>query len=213
VKIPEQCRTPEGAEPRDDGYGLIAERRERAFSNKSLRPTAASAITIRKVMGEQFGYIPDLTLDALTKELADQCTAVAKGNMERPEAMLMSQAQTLDAIFQHLVQQGYSNLRNIDDAERWLRLAFRAQGQCRAAIETLGYLKNPTAVFTKQANLTTGPQQINNGDSRVRETESVQNEVLELKNGERLESRTSVGAGRGDSEMATVAKLNRAKDR
>ena len=44
-----------------------------------------------------------------------------------------------------------------------MRIALRAQSQCRATLETLAAIKNPPMVIAKQANVTTGPQQINNG--------------------------------------------------
>jgi hypothetical protein len=213
VKLPEDCRSPAITEPADDGYGRIAEMRERAFTSKSLRPSAASAITIRTVLAEQFGHIPDLTLDSLANELAAQCTAVANGHMDRPEAMLMSQAQTLDAVFQHLTQKAYNKINEIEAAERLLRLAFKAQGQCRATLETLGYLKNPPAVYAQQANLATGAQQvINQHVSSVREMESGKNELLEGKDGERVEYGSASSAGRCDSKVAPLAQLNGATD-
>lgn len=214
VKVADDSPRQEPADHGEDAYGRSCEQRERAFSRDTLRPSANSAKTIRKVVERQLGYVPDLTLNALTEELATQCAEVSNGNLAAPEAMLMSQAQTCDAVFQHLTQQAYDNMNNIDIAERWFRLAFKAQSNSRASIETLGYLKNPTTVFAKQANMTTGPQQVNNnGGSRLRETEIVQNEVLENTDGKRLESSTSSRAGRGDSELATVAKFNRATDR
>ena len=42
----------------------------------------------------------------------------------------------------------------------------RAQGQCRATLQTLGELKNPRQVaFVKQANIANGYQQVNNSDT------------------------------------------------
>ena len=42
--------------------------------------------------------------------------------------------------------------------ETYLRLALKAQSQCRATLETLAAIKNPPVIFAKQANVTTGPQ-------------------------------------------------------
>jgi hypothetical protein len=58
-----------------------------------------------------------------------------------------------------------------------MRLALKAQRQCRATIETLVMAKNPAPVtFVKQANVAHGPQQVNNGPpaeaSRARESEN-----------------------------------------
>jgi hypothetical protein len=54
---------------------------------------------------------------------------------------------------------------HFDAFERYLRLALKAQNQCRATLETLAAIKNPPVVFTKQANINhgNGNQQINNG--------------------------------------------------
>jgi hypothetical protein len=193
-------------------YERTAEMRERAFSNKTLHPAENSAITVRKVLEKGSSYLPDLTPSALVDELAAQCEDVSNGNMRRPEALLMTQAQTLDLIFNDLVQRFYDKVGDLELAERLLRLAFKAQSQSRANVETLGYLKNPPTVFAKQANMTTGPQQVNN-NSRTRETEFSQNELLEHADGKRLEPSTSSGAGRRNPEMAALGKVNRSKDR
>ena len=198
----------------DEGYGRVCELRERAFTKNTLHPSAGSARTIRKIVERQLGYVPDLTLDALTQELDAQSAEVSTGNLGRPEGLLMSQAQTLDAVFHHLTQQAYDNINNVEIAERWLRLAFRAQSQSRAAIETLGYLRNPTMVFAKQANLTSGPQQVNNNSiSRTRETEIVQNELLETNDAERLEQGPANRAAPGNTAVAAMAEIDRAKNR
>jgi hypothetical protein len=34
-----------------------------------------------------------------------------------------------------------------------MRLALRAQGQCRATLETLAVMKSPPTVFARQANI------------------------------------------------------------
>jgi hypothetical protein len=47
--------------------------------------------------------------------------------------------------------------------EAFMRMALRAQAQCRTTLETLANIKNAPVVFARQANVTTGPQQINNG--------------------------------------------------
>ena len=45
-----------------------------------------------------------------------------------------------------------------------LRLALKAQAQCRATLEALAAIKNPQPVFfVRQANIAHGPQQVNNG--------------------------------------------------
>jgi hypothetical protein len=43
-----------------------------------------------------------------------------------------------------------------------MRLALKVQNQSRSTVETLAGLKSPPPLFARQANVTTGPQQINN---------------------------------------------------
>jgi hypothetical protein len=43
-----------------------------------------------------------------------------------------------------------------------MRMALKAQAQCRATLETLATIKNPSVVFARQANIAQGPQQANN---------------------------------------------------
>jgi hypothetical protein len=104
-------------------------------------------------------------------------------------------------------------------AETYLRLALKAQGQCRATLETLAVIKNPQPVaFVRQANIAHGPQQVNNGPaqpgepSRARENGNQQNKLLEEQNGERLELETAGAASEADSSLEAVGAINRPKD-
>jgi hypothetical protein len=104
-------------------------------------------------------------------------------------------------------------------AETYLRLALKAQGQCRATLETLAVIKNPQPIaFVRQANIAHGPQQVNNGPaqpgepSRAGKTEKQQNKLLEAENGERLELKTAGAASEADSSLETVGAVHRPKD-
>ena len=45
-----------------------------------------------------------------------------------------------------------------------MRMAMKAQNQCRMTLETLATIKNPPVVFARQANINNGgQQQVNNG--------------------------------------------------
>jgi hypothetical protein len=53
----------------------------------------------------------------------------------------------------------------------WPSTALKAQGQCRATLQTRAEIRNPPVIYARQANVTSGPQQINNNLdlSRARE--------------------------------------------
>ena len=116
--------------------------RTRGYSRAMLHPSVTAATTVHDVMRRQLGTVAvDFGVGGLIEELADQCAEVSKGNLQRPEALLMAQSATLDAIFQDLTQRAYKNISQIDVFERLLRLALRAQSQSRATVETLANMK------------------------------------------------------------------------
>ncbi len=106
----------------------------------------------------------DTNLMTLLEKIEAQTAAVQSGDMSDVEAMLFGQALTLQATFTTLSTRAAQNLStNAVATEACLRLAFKAQSQCRATLETLAEVKNPrTATFINQANVSGGNQQINN---------------------------------------------------
>jgi hypothetical protein len=112
---------------------------------------------------EKGGFGKELDLSEFSKRIRLQAEAVNKGDMTGPEQMLVSQAATLDAIFNTLARKA-ANCEHTQQVETNLRMALRAQSQCAATIRVLGELKNPKQVsFVKQQNNANGNQQVNNG--------------------------------------------------
>ena len=144
-------------------------------------------------------------VNALTKILSQQTADVVGGDMRRPEAMLLSQAHTLDALFNSLVMKGLGQT-HMPHYESFLRLAYKAQSQCRSTLQTLSDIKNPSVVYAKQANITNGNQQINNGvpAPRTQENKNYLNELLEHTHGERLDTREKSTSSCINSELAAV---------
>jgi len=69
--------------------------------------------------------------------------------MTRSEATLTAQATTLDAIFNFLLVRATESMHDPDAAGRYLRLAFKAQVQCRTTLESLPALKNPQTIIAR----------------------------------------------------------------
>ena len=96
-------------------------------------------------------------------------TKVRHGDMSGPEAILVSQASALNSIFTEMARRSALNMSEyIEASEKYMRLALKAQAQCRATIETLAEMKNPPLVIARQANIANGPQQVNNGGVQSR---------------------------------------------
>ena len=104
----------------------------------------------------------DIDITALAKHLSAQVDTVKEGNFAEMEAILVSQITALHTLFARMTERAM-NCQHIPGFEANMRVALRAQNQCRTTIDTLIGAKNPSIVYARQANVTTGPQQINNG--------------------------------------------------
>lgn len=139
------------------------------------------------------------------------------GDLGGLEAMLAAQAITLNAMFTHMAHQA-SQMTIVDQIDRFTRLAFKAQSQCRTTVETLALIKGgPRTVFARQANIVNGPQQVNNGRppegsrARAETSESAPNKLLEgVTDGERVERGTPQTSSRGHQGLAAVGGVKRA---
>ena len=95
----------------------------------------------------------------------------------------MNQATALQSLFARLTEKAFCEA-HLPQFDGFMRMALRAQNQCRATLETLAALKNPPLVFAKQANIAHGNQQVNNGipkpaaHARAGENKIQQNELL-----------------------------------
>ena len=201
--------------PRPPATATDDETRQFKIAQTLIRPSTLAANTISKLglAGDQTDVV------SLTVALREQQALVSKGDLSRAEAMLIAQAHTLDALFAKLTSRATLNMGEyLDAAERYLRLALRAQNQCRATLETLATIKNPPVLFAKQANIAHGPQQVNNASNthahaRAQEIENPQNRLLEAQShGDRLDPLTPSTASGTDPAMATVETGQRPKD-
>lgn len=183
---------------------------EPSYAKEMTRPELSAALTVRKMNSPA---PDDLTIDALVTELESQGKAVNDGDLKRGEQMLVAQAHTLDAIFGVCARRSQLNMGEYPQAaDTYMRMALRAQSQCRATWETLAQMKNPLAVaFVRQANIAAGPQQVNNaasdGPSRPRENEFAPSRLLEADR-EWMDTRAAALAGRGDPALATVGEID-----
>jgi hypothetical protein len=99
--------------------------------------------------------------------------------------------------------------------EAFMRMALKAQNQCRMTLETLSNIKNPPVIFAKQANFSGGHQQINNGApgqaSHAEEKENLQNKILEHTHGERLDTGEKSETVSVNSRLDALEKEHRPK--
>jgi hypothetical protein len=206
----EQQKKKPAAEPPKDKrsvgvYIHEGEDLDTAASKTYLKPTVTAALNMQ-------AWNSKLSVNGLRTALAEQVEKVAGGDMSRPENILLCQAHTLDLLFNELAQKA-KHQSYIPSFETFLRLALKAQNQCRMTIETLSNIKNPPVVFAKQANISGGHQQINNGvpaqASHAKEIKKAPNELLTELPNETLDTGRTGAAIPVNSRVETVDKGRR----
>jgi hypothetical protein len=155
----------------------------------------------------------ELDVPGLLATLRDQARAVEQGDLSRAEAMLINQADALQALFVGLTERSLRQ-EYLVHAESFMRLALKAQSQCRATLETLSNMKNPPVFYARQANVTTGPQQINNGvdPTRARENENAPNQLSRATNELYEDAGASCRTVAHDPSLETMGEVYGAKN-
>ncbi len=192
-----------------------------ALARAAVRPSVNAALVMAGYGGEL--GLKDEALRTLLDTLADDMKDMQAGDMKRAAAMLFGQAHALQTIFVTLARRAASNMGEYMSAtETYLRLALKAQGQCRATLETLATIKNPPVVFARQANINNGgQQQVNNGaapnagqtPAHAANATPAPSGLLEQQHGQWLDSGAPSATGRADPHLAPVGEVNRAANR
>lgn len=123
-----------------------------------------AAFNAAQVVGEYAtGLEGQVKLNDLISDFRTNVQEIWAGDLKQAESMLFGQAQALQAIFTHTARAA-RHADKLQHQEILLRMAFKAQAQCRATLETLANVKNPPVVFARQANIVSqgGQQQVNN---------------------------------------------------
>ena len=88
----------------------------------------------------QFAFSRDSDLTATLANVVQAAERVNRGDLTAAEAELTAQTVALNAVFANLAFQP-TRAKDPDFFDRYLRLAFKAQSQCRATCETLALLR------------------------------------------------------------------------
>lgn len=205
----QEARPPEAPDP-DQSKGL---------ATMALQPSV-NAAAVMASYGGPMGIGQD-DIGPLVGSLADDIKEMWTGDTKRTEAMLFGQAHALQAIFMNLARRATTQeyMRN---CEAYLRMALKAQNQCRMTLETLATIKNPPVVYAQQANINNGgQQQVNNSvapapekaHTHAAKVEIAPTELLEQQHGEWLDTGAAGQAGGADPHLAPVGKVHRTEKR
>lgn len=161
----------------------------------------------------------DVSLNASIDEVRRITEAVKGGDLSDLEGMLVAQAialQTMSANFASRANQQASQ-RNL---EAFYGMALKTQAQSRATIQALVELKFPRqVVYSKNANINNGQQQINNGAplpdtarAQADKAKTPQSKILENGDDEWMDTRAPRTAVPAYPHLATVGESHRTKN-
>lgn len=182
-----------------------------ALAQRMLCPSIQAAVTLK----EYAKGLDGVPVMGLVEELAVLSKAVQGGDLTRAETMLVTQAHTLDALYNSLARRAMK-AEHMNIFDRYLRLALKAQSQCRATLETLAVIKNPPVVYARQANIAHN-QQVNNqtalppahaGNQEINQTEY----LLEVQHDEGLDTGTPGATVAANPHLAAVGAGNGAEN-
>jgi hypothetical protein len=167
------------------------------------------------------GVYTNVATEGVAAGLDSIASSSKNGDLSDLEKMLTEQAVTLNVIF-HTLAHRASRAERFPQLEIEMRMALKAQNQCRTTIDTLAQIKNPRhTIITKQANLSTGPQQVNNTLNQITNQESKISENSETEQNELLaheeeapfmDTRATRQAIGNDPAMETLGAVNRASN-
>jgi|JI10StandDraft_1071094.scaffolds.fasta_scaffold192857_5 hypothetical protein len=184
--------------------------RAKALARLAVDPAAGAGCVVHQQTHKLLG---DQSVAALMGAIREGIKGVQGGDLSRCEAMLVAQADALQAIFFRTAFRA-DGQGTISNWETYMRMAMKVQSQCRMTLETLANIKNPPVVFARQANFASGPQQVNNGVAQAPAPAAISeprpNELLEADHGKRLDTRAESKAIGADSNLEAVGAVHRA---
>ena len=197
------------------------ESREHKIARLSLDAGINNAQTALAYSKGRFG---EAGLTEAVDVMRAKASKITAGDLTELEATLTAQAATLDSIFNELARRAALNMgQHLNATETYLRLALKAQGQCRSTLETLAEVKYPraAATFIRQANIAE-QQQVNNGQAAdvasthagaPEKTINPTNKLLSEQTNAPLDTAGAGAASRLDSSLEAVGAINRTKNR
>ena len=191
------------------------------LADAAAKPSVNAALVIT-AFGEVIG-VGKSAIAEMADAISESIDEMWAGDMKRAEAMLLGQAHALQTLFSLLARRAGCEA-SMKQQEGYLRMALKAQNQCRMTLETLATLKNPSVVIARQANINHGgQQQVNNGLmpggngsgalAHGSESETAPTELLESSDGKRVDARAPRTTSLAHSEVEAVGAVIRPKKR
>lgn len=137
------------------------EKMGRTLARVTLDPQTRNANLAMTFGSQMFGdhLKPDITESSAV--LAEEIQQAMKGDLSLANRIYTSQAISLDALFTEMARRSGMNMGHYPDAaDRYMRLALKAQAACRSTLEALARLHQPREQTVKHVHVNEGGQAV-----------------------------------------------------
>jgi hypothetical protein len=132
-----------------------------SFARVSLDPVIRHANLAMSLASQAFGDGNKPSMMASTEALQSTVAKAEAGDMRMASRLLASQAVTLDTMFTELARRAANNMGSYPDAaDRYMRLALRAQSNCRTTVDALAKLHQPREQTVRHVHVNEGGQAV-----------------------------------------------------
>lgn len=144
---------------------IVAEKDESeaaTMARTMVAPYLRHGIVANALTAKMVGKLPGQPqLDDFGRAIRANAEKACKGDMTMASEMLTAQAHSLDAMFTELSRRSIMNFGDYPlAAERYARLAFKAQANCRASLEALARLHQPREQTVRHVHVNEGGQAV-----------------------------------------------------
>ncbi|WP_374420938.1 hypothetical protein [Novosphingobium arvoryzae] len=133
----------------------------RTLARITLDPQTRNANLAMSFGSQMFGdqLKPDIAESSAV--LAEEIQRAMKGDLSLASRIFTSQAISLDALFTDMARRSGNNMAQYPGAaDRYLRLALKAQAACRSTLEALARLHQPREQTVKHVHVNDGGQAV-----------------------------------------------------
>lgn len=133
----------------------------RTLARITLDPQTRNAGLAMSFGSQMFGdqLKPDIAESSAV--LAEEIQRAMKGDLSLATRIFTSQAISLDALFTEMARRSGNNMGQYPDAaDRYMRLALKAQGACRSTLDALARLHQPREQTVKHVHVNQGGQAV-----------------------------------------------------
>lgn len=142
--------------------GATGESEADTMARVMVGPNLRHGIVASNISVKMMGQLPgNPQIDHYMKAISAKTDKAAKGDMAMASEMLATQAQTLDAIFTEMARRSVINMGDyIKASEVYMRVALKAQANCRATLEALAKLHQPREQTVRHVHVNEGGQAV-----------------------------------------------------